>query len=416
MFPTKWQDDLEEVAAAEAAKGWVAPGPDTIEGAYTSEHDGSGRLLPIGIRKPVAGRADAPAQDPVLWPQNQTEAPKPSPVVDLDPEMTAASDSDRNLRLGADIEKIGRIWSGGDAMVRPADAVSRLMAAREKARKDALETKKASNAEMQLTGFLGGQAERARHDAAMLKIAQDKEAREVEAARVAAELKKEEGKRDDRKLGQGDRDLDIRESEAKAKAAAKAKEHLKTLPASNVVSLAQLPTALVQLDALEQKFKQLNMSSTGAKWGAAGTKLLGLQGTDAAKFNAEKKTTAQGVGTIIEGGKLAAGDEPKYDEMLPRPGDSDEVVATKMRSIRRLMRNSILNQLEGFEKGGYDVEELRKDAQSKMSKYRDDEDAARAPSVAPGMVEVIDGETGQPVTISKAAADKLLKAGKVRAK
>lgn len=410
MFPTKWQEDLEEVAAAEAAKGWVAPGPDTIEGAYTSEHDGSGRLLPIGIRKPVAGRADAPAQDPSLWPQNQTEAAKPSLVADLDPEMTSARDSDRNLRLGADIEKIGRIWSGGDAMVRPADAVSRLMAAREKARKDALETKKASNAEMQLTGFLGGQAERARHDAAMLKIAQDKEAREVEAARVAAELKKEEGKRDDRKLGQGDRHLSVEEKnaetarlKAEAEAAKVAKGH--QLPASVIEGLAEMPTALGEIDRLKQAFDRLQMGSTTAKASSALTGALGLQGTDAAEYNAAAKRAMQGVGKILEGGKLAAGDEAKYSAMLPRAGDPPAVVEQKVQGMKNFLRQLVADRMKGLRAGGYDVPEGMIDG-----------GPPSIPAKAQGdQVEIVMSD-GRPSRVSKRSAELLIKAGKAKAK
>lgn len=157
MGPMRWQEDLDELAAAEAQKMEAPELLGPVSSAYTDQHE-NGRLLPTGIRKPLPSSSTTP-KDPALW---GSDASTVAPPYDPDPDLTRARESDANRRIGADIEKIGRIWSGGDAMVRPADAVARLMASREKTRKDALETQKAAKAAKQLEAYLAAQQARDR--------------------------------------------------------------------------------------------------------------------------------------------------------------------------------------------------------------------------------------------------------------
>jgi hypothetical protein len=341
-----WEEELEEVAAAEAAKRWTPPGPETIEGAYTDQHV-NGRLLPVGIRKPLAGRADAPALDPALWGE---PAAKPVPA-DLDPELTAARDSDINRRLGSDIEKIGRIWSGGEAMVRPADAVARLMGAREKSRKDALETQKVTNAGKQLEGFLAGQGERARQ--AQEALEENRRHNRVTEAQAAT------NKDFERMIASGELDLKKYLAWLAGKKADAGPEK-RGVPASDAQDIADLPTALGQLDNLHGLFKKLNMGSSGSKASSALTGALGLQGTDAAEYTAAARATMQGVGKILEGGKLQAGDEIKYTKMLPQAGDSDAVVQQKMTTLKSLLNETVRRRVEALKATGFDADALGK--------------------------------------------------------
>jgi hypothetical protein len=139
-----------------------------------------------------------------------------------------------------------------------------------------------------------------------------------------------------------------------AEAAAKKEEGAK-LPATSIEGLADLPIALEQVDQLKRKFESLKMGSTWAKAGSIATGLLGLQGTDAADFNASAILSMQSVGKILEGGKLAAGDETKYKQMLLRAGDSKSVVETKTRGMKDLLTRVVMERAQAFKQAGYRV-------------------------------------------------------------
>jgi hypothetical protein len=348
-----WEEELEAVAAAEAAKKWTPPGPETIEGAYTDEHV-NGRLLPTGIRKPIAGRADAPPTDPVLWPQNQAEPPK---IIDLDPELTAAKETDENNALARGLERLGRNFTANmtgvknDMAIAPTDAVARLKAAKEKARKDALETQKVENAGKQLTGMLEGNAERARQ--AQEALEENRRHNRVTEAQAAT------NKDFERMIASGELDLKKYLAWLAGKKADAGPEK-RGVPASDAQDIADLPTALGQLDNLHGLFKKLNMGSSGSKASSALTGALGLQGTDAAEYTAAARATMQGVGKILEGGKLQAGDEIKYTKMLPQAGDSDAVVQQKMTTLKSLLNETVRRRVEALKATGFDADALGK--------------------------------------------------------
>jgi len=63
----------------------------------------------------------------------------------------------------------------------------------------------------------------------------------------------------------------------------------------------------------------------------------------------------QAAGKIMEGGKLAAGDEMKYRQMLPRPGDSDDVVRQKVAGMKDFLRALAQARAKGLQESGYNV-------------------------------------------------------------
>jgi hypothetical protein len=67
-----------------------------------------------------------------------------------------------------------------------------------------------------------------------------------------------------------------------------------------------------------QRVRDERQLGLAAKANRMATEALGLQDTDAAEYEAKAAPVRQGVGTILESGKLAAGDEAKYKNMLPR--------------------------------------------------------------------------------------------------
>ena len=149
------------------------------------------------------------------------------------------------------------------------------------------------------------------------------------------------------------------------------------LPATEVSALSELPVAEKQVDDLAATFERLGMGGTGGKAASAVTDILNLQGTDAAEYKAAAMLAMQAAGKIVEGGKLAAGDEMKYRKMMPLPGDSPEAVQTKTAGMKAFLRDLASRRAKAFRESGFNV----------------------APSLIPGaaeeMISVINLATGQ---------------------
>lgn len=154
--------------------------------------------------------------------------------------------------------------------------------------------------------------------------------------------------------------LEIRRREAAAKAARGAGRGPgagKELPTGSLSELADYEVAEKAIDDLAGAFNALKMGGAEGKLGSAATKGLGLQGTDSAQYNADAKQAMQFVGKILEGGKLAAGDEVKYEAMLPKAGDSDAVVAAKVNGLKAKLRQQRAAKLKAYGSGGYKTPE-----------------------------------------------------------
>lgn len=129
----------------------------------------------------------------------------------------------------------------------------------------------------------------------------------------------------------------------------------KDLPASEISALSELPVAEKQVDAAAEAFERLGMGGLGGKASAVATKAFDLQGTDAAEYNAAVSLAMQAAGKIVEGGKLAAGDEVKYRAMMPRPGDSPAVVKQKTEGMKSFLRDLASRRATAFRDARYNV-------------------------------------------------------------
>lgn len=131
----------------------------------------------------------------------------------------------------------------------------------------------------------------------------------------------------------------------------------KMLPASEVSGLSDLPVAEDQVNKLVDTFGRLNMGGMSGRASGAVTDIMGLRFTDAAEYNAAAKLAMQAAGKIMEGGKLAAGDEAKYAAMLPRPGDSQAVVEQKATGLKAFLRDLATRRAQAFKASGYKVDD-----------------------------------------------------------
>ncbi len=141
-----------------------------------------------------------------------------------------------------------------------------------------------------------------------------------------------------------------------AAAAEKAKGH--QLSPSTLTDLSDAKTAIAGLDSLGKAFEALEMDGTFAKYAGKATDILDLQGTDAAEYKAAALRGMQGVGKIMEGGKLATSDEDKYRRMLPRAGDSKDIARKKIAESKAFLSELVQNRINVLREAGYNVPDL----------------------------------------------------------
>jgi hypothetical protein len=143
----------------------------------------------------------------------------------------------------------------------------------------------------------------------------------------------------------------VEEQKAKAEAAeAAAKGAGQTVPAGEAASIGQSRAALAAIGVLGQQFVSKGAAGKGARVLAAMP-----WDTDPAKYEDDVLAAAQAVGTILEGGKLAAGDEIKYRKLFPKAGDSLERAQNKLDNVRRLVGELTDAKVEALGSAGYNV-------------------------------------------------------------
>lgn len=128
----------------------------------------------------------------------------------------------------------------------------------------------------------------------------------------------------------------------------------KSLGASQVLEMADFETSKDQLRKLGEDFERYDVSGPGAKVLAWGSEKLGLS-NDYTEFMDRALLAMQGVGKIMEGGKLQAGDETKYRSLLPRPGDSSQRAKAKIEEAISFLETLRDNRLKALAAGGYRV-------------------------------------------------------------
>lgn len=145
--------------------------------------------------------------------------------------------------------------------------------------------------------------------------------------------------------------------EGEARDAAKFERGTPTSP-TTLEGLSDAEVAIGELDKLGARFKELGMSGPVARASGVVTEALGLSGTDAAEYQAAALRAMQGVGKIMEGGKLAAGDETKYRRMLPIAGDKQELAEQKTKEAAAFLRSLKDQRIKVLRAAHYDVPDV----------------------------------------------------------
>ncbi len=264
--------------------------------------------------------------------------------------LSAARASDRDSMLATMLQRAGRqVISGltrtpeAETIAAPADAEKRYLGAQ------------AAKREAMLKALKDAREGRVADADVEFKLAEAEKARRLPVAPAAKpDHFSEEEANKDRRLRES---LSAAEQRARiaASAAAKAKEDGKQLPATVAEGLGDSTAAAMEAEKTLDSFNRLGMAGAVAKMSGAATDALDLRSTDAAQYLAEIRPAIQAVGTILEGGKLAAGDEVKYRKMFPQAGDTPQQAAAKVEGIKRILAEKSGQRTQALGAAGYKV-------------------------------------------------------------
>lgn len=251
--------------------------------------------------------------------------------------------------------------------------------------------KSALNAERTKAYLDSIQAARER-DLAAQKARAEADGRKDDARKFDEALKEERAKLE-RERFEWQKDRDAKKGAPKAKGGGSGGgDGKRVLPPSMVAEFSGYDSATGALDRLLESFDKKGMDSTAARASGMASS-VGISNTDAGQYLDEMRSAMQGVGLILEGGKLAAGDEVKYAKLLPQPGDSKERAREKVSNLKKMLTDKRTKAYRDLDAAG----------------YRTPQAAAPAPAAVPdGVVTVRRKKDGATKVLSRAQAAKVL--------
>lgn len=131
----------------------------------------------------------------------------------------------------------------------------------------------------------------------------------------------------------------------------------RTIPAGSAESLSATYQGLIQMKDLKNKIPELPGRLTTP--GIAQLSTLNPLDTKAQAFNQYVKTYKQVIGKGLEGGVLRKEDEYKYDQIIPKVGDTQEVLEQKASQLEAMLLNKYNADLQFLDKAGYETAELQ---------------------------------------------------------
>lgn len=409
----------ERALAGYREPGFRRPTPEMLADAESGVANFEQGLRLKGQSGTGAGRAAAPARPSIaVGRPGAAGAPRPveplrapsQPTTELeavaaretqppagDEEFAAAQERARGNRLGASIGRAGETIAAGisgrqadgsfyDGLEQDADLpVTELLARREANKRKALQdhTSEPSRRLQQavakaMPGVYSPEelAQLTAEDERMVTqygaMRQRLEERKLDLSRQdeqrAAAIAREDAVRADERAWQArqaaagraftagenakNRAADIAEARARNTASAQTAQKL---PAGEAAALGEAEAAV-------QSLKDLGAAYDTDIASGFGSSLTGLTqylpGTDATLYEDKMRATAQSVGTFLEGGKLAAGDEVKYLRMLPSPGDGAERKKGKIDNLNRLIATKRQEKINALKAAGFNLGNL----------------------------------------------------------
>jgi len=306
----------------------------------------------IGDDEPLPAHADVV---PAAHPHAQAEQPMPHDMGD-DTDVTEAREADRKARLTAGMALAGRQLVGAITRTPVAEGLGPAPAQLPDAQARARDRRRALVDALQ-------RARQGRLDESTIALQRSEAAKNSrQPQEKGIQIDYTEAKKSDAAIRREALSETIRHNRAIETKAGTPKGNasggLHTTSPSTLTDLADAETAINELEPLGKKFTTLKQSGSYAKLKAGMTNALGLQGTDAAEYQAAALRSMQGVGKILEGGKLAAGDELKYRKLLPQAGDSEEIAKQKIQESQAFLRHLKDERIKVLRDAHYDVPDV----------------------------------------------------------
>ncbi len=123
------------------------------------------------------------------------------------------------------------------------------------------------------------------------------------------------------------------------------------LPASEAEKLG---TASAAVNANEDLYRSWDNDASGA-WNWL---MSFLPATDATMYEDKRAMAKQVIGSYLEGGVLRKEDESKYDQYLPKPGDSKARALQKKTALTKLIADRQKAQKKAMQGAGYNVSNI----------------------------------------------------------
>jgi hypothetical protein len=128
----------------------------------------------------------------------------------------------------------------------------------------------------------------------------------------------------------------------------------RNLAAGEVNELSDLDSAMQSVDAIFEDFKTTVPNKGTANQVRARLMAL-IPNTAESQYKNDVNVTKQVVGKKLEGGKLAAGDEKKYEPFFPQPGDSLETAERKKKALKAQLIRDSQSRRAGLKGAGFKV-------------------------------------------------------------
>lgn len=133
------------------------------------------------------------------------------------------------------------------------------------------------------------------------------------------------------------------------------------IPASEAALIGDFEAALATLRKRREDFKKLGAGAGLTQY---------FPGSDAKKYENNRKPTAQVVGNPSEGGKLTDPDFERYFDMIPTPGTTEGTGLAKFDAVEELLKAKRRGKIEGLRKAGFDTSGFETPADSYNEKGR----------------------------------------------
>jgi hypothetical protein len=126
---------------------------------------------------------------------------------------------------------------------------------------------------------------------------------------------------------------------------------VKSLQQSSALKLSSTEQGIGMLDDLKKKATSFSLTNTPLDK----LRTMNPWDKDIQGYNQLIKTTKQIIGKGLEEGVLRKEDEYKYDQIIPKLGDTEDVRLLKIEQLKESLINKYNTDLESLGKAGYDI-------------------------------------------------------------